>query len=230
MSRLVRMPRTDLPVGRGSHVVKAGEGLSQIAEQHGFLWRTLWEHPDNDELRELRERPEVLLPGDRVTIPALRARDATIATGQRHTFRRKGVPAKVIVNVLDPRGRPLEDKRYEIEMGAQRVTGHTGKGGRVEHWVACAERSLLLRVWPDDPSLPWTLLFEISLGHLDPVDTLRGVRDRLRNLGYWCPRGDDPLDAETRSAIARFQASLDLAATGDLDPITKARLVEAHRS
>lgn len=224
------MQDNDLPVGRGSHVVKAGEGLSEIAERHGFFWRTLWEHPDNDELREVRETPEVLLPGDRVTIPTLRARDATVATDKRHTFRRKGVPAKVIVNVIDPQGRPLEGKRYEIEIGAQRETGRTGEGGRVQHWVACTERSLRLRVWPDEPSLPWTLLFEISLGHLDPVDTLRGVRDRLRNLGYPCPRGDDPLDAETCSAIARFQASVDLPATGDLDATTKACLVEAHRS
>lgn len=230
MSGLEQVPNADLPVGRGSHVVKAGEGLSEIAEQHGFLWRTLWEHPDNEELREVRESPEVLLPGDRVTIPPLRARDATIATGQRHTFRRKGVPAKVIVNVVDPHGRPLEDKRYEIEIGGERATGHTGKGGRVEHWVACTEHSLRLRVWPDEPTLPRTLLFEISLGHLDPVDTLRGARDRLWNLGYLCPRGDGPLDAETRSAIARFQASLDLPATGDLDAITKARLVQAHGS
>jgi N-acetylmuramoyl-L-alanine amidase len=216
----------ELPVGRGSYVVKAGEGLSEIAERHGFFWRTLWEHPDNDELRGGREKPEVLLPGDRVTIPALRAHVERVATSQRHTFRRSGVPAKVIVNVVDPQGRPLEDKRYEIEIGAERVTGRTAEGGRVEHWVACAERSLRLRVWPDEPNLPWTLLF----GQLDPVDTLRGVRDRLRNLGYSCPRGNDPLDAETCSAIARFQASFDLPATGDLDATTKARLVEAHRS
>jgi hypothetical protein len=46
-----RGAKMELPVGRGSYVVKAGEGLSEIAERHGFFWRTLWEHPDNDELR-----------------------------------------------------------------------------------------------------------------------------------------------------------------------------------
>ncbi|MBZ0121984.1 MAG: peptidoglycan-binding protein [Sandaracinaceae bacterium] len=218
------------PLGTGSYVVRAGEGLSEIADRHGLFWETIWLHPANEALRLARVRPEVLMPGDRLTIPPTRARSETRATGGRHVFRRRGVPAKIVLNVLDFDGEPLVGKAYELVIGDRTHEGVTGAGGRVEHWIATGARSALLTVWPAEAHMPSTLRYALAVGSLDPVETLRGLRDRLRNLGYLCPRGEGPLDAETQAAIRKFQTEHALDSSGEPDDATRARLVEVHGS
>jgi hypothetical protein len=39
------------------HDVAQGDCLLSIAEQYGFFWETLWEHPRNAELKQTRKRP-----------------------------------------------------------------------------------------------------------------------------------------------------------------------------
>lgn len=218
------------PIGNGNHVVSAGEGLSEIAERHGLFWQTIWNHPDNAALRDAGRQPEVLMPGDRVAIPARRVRSETCETGQIHRFRRKGIPAKVVVNALDHAGRPLVGKRYELVVGPQTHTGMTGDGGRIEAWIAASARTAVLRIWFAQPDLPATYTYALELGYLDPVETLRGLRDRLHNVGYLCPRGDHPLDDATRGAIRMFQRANAQAETGTPDAAMMARLVAMHGS
>ena len=47
------------PVGSGRHIVRAGQDIGSIAHRNGFFWETVWQHPDNAELRRVRS---VLLP------------------------------------------------------------------------------------------------------------------------------------------------------------------------
>ena len=58
--------------------------MSSIAAEFGFLWQTLWDL--NPELKWKRKNPNVLLAGDIVTIPALRMKDESRPTGQKHVF------------------------------------------------------------------------------------------------------------------------------------------------
>ncbi len=52
------------------HIVKAGESLSSIARQYGFLdWRPVYNHGSNATLRGLRPNPSLIRPGDQVAIP-----------------------------------------------------------------------------------------------------------------------------------------------------------------
>ena len=45
------------------HDVKPGDCILSIVDAKGFFWETLWEHPENGELREKRLDPNTLLPG-----------------------------------------------------------------------------------------------------------------------------------------------------------------------
>ena len=57
-----------------THVVAQGEYLSLIAARFGFRDpRVIWNHPDNAALRERRKNPNVLFPGDVLTIPERKA-------------------------------------------------------------------------------------------------------------------------------------------------------------
>src|SRR4051794_16020668 len=92
------------PCGSGDYIVGQGDGFSSIADAHGFFWSTLWELPENAALKEARANPEILLPGDRVTIIEKRVKSVPAAAGARHVFRRKGVPAKIRVQVRTRHG------------------------------------------------------------------------------------------------------------------------------
>lgn len=86
--------------GAGEHAVEAGDCLHSIAYQYGFFWETLWNHPDNAELKRERRDPGVLLPGDRITVPPLTARLEPCQTEAKHVFRRRGVPARLRIRIL----------------------------------------------------------------------------------------------------------------------------------
>ena len=75
--------------------------MVSIAEQYGFFWETLWNHPNNKDLRGLRHDPTVLLLDDEVFVPDRTPKDYVRPTGARHTFKVKNVPAKLNLRLLD---------------------------------------------------------------------------------------------------------------------------------
>ncbi len=85
-----------------NYKVKQGDCLASIAETHGFFWETLWNLPENSELRRKHQEPTILLPGDIVRIPKLREKQDSGATEQRHQFRKKGTPALLRLQIMRP--------------------------------------------------------------------------------------------------------------------------------
>ncbi len=50
--------------------IKKGDTLSGIAKQHGHKkWETIWDAPENKALVSKRKKPELIQPGDQLTIP-----------------------------------------------------------------------------------------------------------------------------------------------------------------
>jgi N-acetylmuramoyl-L-alanine amidase len=169
--------------------------MGSIAFAHGHFWKTLWELPANADLKRARRHPHILLPGDRVTVPPLRRRDERCATGARHVFRRKGVPAQVRFVMKDVEGKPFAGKRYELTLGRRITSGQTDGEGRIEAWVDPAEHTGELTVWLDTPGYPEMVRHPLRIGDLEPIESLRGAAARLNALGYPAGRvGDEPSD------------------------------------
>jgi hypothetical protein len=214
--------RYDRMTGGKVHVVRSGDTVEALAEANGLFWERLWFHPENDALRKVRDNPNVLLPGDRLFIPARRPKTVSISTNRRHTYRRRGVPSKFIARILDLQGRPRAHQRYTLEAGAFTHDGHLDAEGRVEVFVPPQVTRVHLRVGEGEALEE----FEFQVGHLDPIEELSGVVGRLVMLGFYDGPDLTEPSPDLHAAVMRFRVSVRLP-QGGIDDELRAALVEA---
>ncbi|MGH1331709.1 MAG: peptidoglycan-binding domain-containing protein [Paracoccaceae bacterium] len=208
------------------YTVKKGDCISSIGESFGFFPDTLWELPENAELREKRENAYVLMPGeDQVFVPDLRPKDISCATGKRHRFRRKGVPERLRLRLLDDQGEPRAQLPYSLTIDGDEQRDKTDEDGLLLAWIPPRALSGELVLDPDGDA---PVTHNIKLGHLTPIDDPKGVAARLMNLGYALKDAQGKEDAG--AAIGAFQADEGLPVTNEIDEATRARLLERHKS
>lgn len=200
-------------------IVHQGESLPQIAAEHGLAPDTIWSAPENAALARARRNYNVLLPGDELFIPDRTEKLHPAATGLRHRFRRRGVPAKLRIQLYDGEA-PRANLDYELVVGEATLHGTTTADGVLEHWVPTGLHRAVLR-FTGSPEIT------VQIGHLDPIDTVTGAQKRLNNLGYDCPVNGEH-DPETAAAVHRFQIRFGLDPSGALDAATLAELERLH--
>lgn len=240
------------------YTLRQGDCITSVAASHGLFWRTVWQHANNAELRQRREDPNILVPGDVVFIPEKRQRPETGATEMRHRFRKKGTPAKLRLRLMrepereqrqshreptqyppprdltrqDPQSDagPVEDEPranvpYVVVIDGDTTEGRTDSDGKLEVSIPPGASSGRLII---EPGTPQEATVPIRLGHLNPIDTVSGVKQRLANLTFDC---GDVTDEETETyaaAVRAFQEKHGLEATGEVDDATRQKLREAH--
>jgi len=212
-------------VGQGDYVVRQGDCIDSIAFERGFFADTIWNHPDNAELKRTRKEPNLLLEGDRVTIPEKEIHQESAASEEKHKFKRKGVPAMLSLQLFKG-GEPRADVDYLLIIDGESTEGTLDDEGKIETPIPPNAKEAKLILAPgtiDEETIP------LKLGGIDPICQLTGVQDRLLNLGYE-PGKRGELDDETRTAIANFQRAEELEPTGELDDTTKDALVKRHQS
>lgn len=205
------------------HVIRDGEGVTLLAERYGFAPETIWNAAANAALREKREDMNVLMPGDEVVIPEKSAGSAACRTGARHVFRRRGIPARHRLQILDG-GDPVPDAPYRLTIDGRVFEGRTDANGMIEHFVPPASGGGTLEV-----RLPYLRRIRRRLVFaLAPLTEVAGVQQRLSNLGYYAGEADGSLGEETHLAIAAFQRRNGLAETGQADEPTRAKLATLY--
>ena len=120
------------PAGDGDHVVEPGDSVASIADQHGLLPDTIWNDAANEALKNARGDGELLLPGDRVAVPALRVKSVSRVTGQRHVFRRVRANCAVTLILEDEEGSPFAGKKYALTIDGDLREGTTDDAGKIE--------------------------------------------------------------------------------------------------
>ena len=219
------MPNSDAsPIGQGNYVVRAGDCMESIAFEHGFLWQSLWDLPENAELKSKRD-PNILMPGDRVTIPAIRQREESAATDQCHTYVRKIANSLFQLRFLDEHQEPRSGVPYLLTIDGKTTSGELDGGGKVSVQIPPNAKGgkIELQTEPDPES------YDLDFGHLDPDSTPDGLRARLNNLGFACS-ATGPWDEDLGDALKRFQLTRDLGPTGERDDNTRQALKRDHLS
>lgn len=214
------MTESKKTISPGTYKAKADDCISSIAFESGFFPETLWELPENAELKKKRKSPNVLQEGDSIHIPEVRKRTFACQTGKTHKFKLKGVPEKLKLRFLEG-GEPRKGIEYTLEVDGQKFEGKTDDDGAIEHWISpnAKEGKLTSEELGN---------YNLSLGGLDPKDSETGAKSRLVNLGYITKI--DAEEADLEEAIKKFQNANELEATGKLDQETQDKLVEIHGS
>lgn len=198
-----------------------GDSVTSIAEDNGFFWETIWNHSENSQLKQLRKDPNIIYPGDEVFIPEKTRKEESRATGSRHKFKKKGVPAKIKIR-LTRLGKARANESYTLVLDGKLFTGSTDGEGILEHEIPpnCTGGELKLKDGKE--------CYPITVGGLDPWDTPSGVQQRLNNMGYSCGASGDLKDRRTAAALKAFQEKYGLTPTGEADENTMKTIDEKH--
>lgn len=242
------------------HRVRQGECISSIAEKYGFFQETIWNDPANAKLKNERENSNILRPGDIVMILDKRQKEASCATEQKHRFRKKGVPIKLRLRIMEE---PDDERAEEEEAASQRSS--QGRDNISE------DPEVSQRAVEDIPraDVPYILMIDgnltdgtsdsdgyievnippnakkgklilnpgateeeipLELGYLDPISEVIGVKQRLANLSFECGDRSNEETDGLTQAIAVFQQKNGMEVTGELTDEIRQKLSELHGS
>jgi hypothetical protein len=205
------------------YTVKQGDCISSIAFEHGFFPDTLWNDPMNSQLKQDRQDPNVLMPGDQVYIRKLEPKKALGATDKRHPFRRKGVPEKLQVQFLLA-DKPRAHQAYDLNIDGDRSRGQTDADGRITISIPPNAKTGTIRF--KDPETQ----YQLNLGHLDPITEITGIQGRLQNLGFYSGPLDGQMSQALIQALRDFQAAQEpnQEPSGNLDQQTQKQIEDAY--
>lgn len=212
------------------YVVKPGDSLISIAATHGISdWKRIWNRPENATLRRFRDDAQILAPGDEVFIPEPEPHEFECEIDKRHVFRLKKPPECFFSLYLkDEAANVIVGAKYELAVGGQTFAGTTGPDGLIAHPVPPTAQQGKLRIWVDPARPDDVQEWPISIGHLDPVDSVTGVQARLNNLGFNVGTPSGVYDQRTREAVREFQRGAGLEPNGELDDRTRDQLQSHH--
>lgn len=215
------------------YTVKSGDWVSKIATRFGFAdWKTVWNDAQNADLRDLRGDPNVIYAGDQIYIPALKKKDQSCVTDKLHQFVRKGPRKKLKLVLRDAEGEPRKSVPCRLEIDNKPIPGVKGTNGDglIEALIPEASERGVLIVGEDGAEV-----YQLLLGHLDPIETVKGYQERLANLGHYTGEIDGLRGPLTSKAVRAFQEFENLregknvlAVDGVMGPKTRERLQKFH--
>jgi hypothetical protein len=182
------------------HMVRQGECISSIAYEYGFFPETIWNYSDNAALKILREDGNVLYEGDEIVIPDKRVKELNKSTDAEHRFKLKGVPAKFSLRFVD-QGKPRDNVPFRLIIDGKERKGRTDGEGYVNASIPPGAGSG--RLFLGNPGEEQE--FDLQFGVLDPIETERGVLQRLTQLGFPCEDAAALTDEQAKTAIYEFQ-------------------------
>jgi len=237
------------------HTLGQGEDIVSVAEPSGVPWEKVWAHPENEPLRRKRSSPHLLCAGDVVFVPEPEPSKQSGATEKRHRFRLKQAPLRFRARLFERKGdadskrevsarepseyeeeqpavlkeQPIAGAPYQLLVeGYPDQLGNTDDEGFVDVELSPGARKGVLVLYPGDEEKERRI--DLRWRHLDPVEEVSGVAQRLTNLGWPCPSAATEVTPQIEDAIAAFQAQHGLEVNGRIDAGLRDKLVEVHGS
>jgi hypothetical protein len=210
----------------GYYKVQQGDHLSSIAKAFGFSdYNTIWNDPNNADLKAQRVNPNVLYPGDSLYIPERATTQYPRPTDQKHQFVKNLPPLSLVLVLEDLYEKPIANAACTLQVGSTTSNVTTDGTGKLQQTIQPDQHDGLLII--QDPQTPFQgTQIPIKIGNMDPVEEVSGQVARLNNLGYFPGDGTDAVALE--SAIEEFQCDNSLTVDGVCGPQTQAKLKQVH--
>jgi hypothetical protein len=160
------------------YVIRQGDFLAKLAYRFGFDADSVWNDPMNAQLRQLRPDPNLLWPTDVLYIPDPSGKTPpmqSLSVGSTNTFVADVPTATITLKFADP---SFASQAFTIQELPE-LTGQTSKPDGTVSFPAPVTLDTATLVFTDSGAT-----FACNLGHLDPIDTLSGVFQRLQHLGF----------------------------------------------
>lgn len=187
------------------YIIQQGDCVLSVSAATGRYWRSVWNHPDNEDLKSKRKNPGVLLPGDVLVLPELEKREESAPTEQKHKYRVKGRLVELRVRVWNIDG-PRKNEAFHVEIEGKVLKGESAKtddDGLAICRVPAQTTFAVLVVGKDKDR------YELHVGRMDPIDEVTGVHGRLENMGYETGGVETAFDDQSRIASAEFMEDED---------------------
>jgi hypothetical protein len=215
------------------HEVKQGEHLSGIAADYGFPdFNVIWNRPENADLKQKRENPHVLLPGDKLFVPEKTVKEVSRPADNQHKFELLTKPLFLKLELQREYDDPIANTACDLIVDTDTFALTSDGKGKLEQKISKKARGASLRIKDKlqlrDSEVPFERLIAIQIGELDPVDETSGQVARLGNLGYYRGPIDKVDPEEFKSAVEEFQCENGLRVDGKIGPQTQAKLKTVH--
>jgi len=213
----------------GNYTVKQGDHLAKIANAFGFSdYHTIWDDPNNADLKQQRQNPNVLYPGDSLYIPDRQTREESRPTDQQHKFTKKTSDLKLRLTLVDQYEQPIANAACLLSLEGSSSNLTTDGDGKIEQDIKPTVHNAILVI--QDAQTPFNnTQLAIQIGDLDPIDQVSGQTARLNNLGYFAGDVSNPDPKAFESAVEEFQCDQGgLTVDGICGPNTQASLKQAH--
>jgi len=213
-----------------NHKVAQGDCLSSIAKKYGFPdYKVIWDDGANAQLKQKRQNPNILFPGDIVVILDIELKQLDKSTEQTHNFVLDAGTVKLQLIVKDDEDKPYASCRYELKIDDKKFDGTTDGSGKIVQDISADATSGEIALYSKDGETENVItVFKLELGHLDPVAEATGIQARLNNLGFFCGKVDGIIGPMTGDALKAFQEKNGLSVTGAADEATKNKLSQLH--
>lgn len=211
------------------HIVQEGEWLTSIARGYGFpRAEDIYDYEPNEPFRKLRPDPSVIFAGDELWVPPCpyETELELPSTGGEVSYKITGERPELetidlIINGAD--GEALKNESYVLRISGHMRKGSTDGDGRLlEEFDPGILRYGRYELLIDETVIP------LEVGHLDPIETTKGLQARLNNLGYDCGSVDGICGPATRAATRAFQQDNGLLSDGVAGPETRKKLSKLH--
>ena len=204
--------------------VLQGDHLSKIAKDNGFTdYTVIWDHPNNSDLKKLRQNPNVLLPGDEVFVPDMEQKQESGATDKKHTFAVDKKTLKLRLVLEDIYEKPIAGAQCALLIDGQTYQLTTDGKGKLEQEIPLDAKEGTLTIRGDQTPFANDVI-PIKIGHLDPIAEISGQVARLNNLGYFAGPLDGSDEDAFESAVEEFQCDNSLTVDGICGPQTQSKL------
>ena len=141
------MPPSEESPMAPQYKVKQGDHLAKIAREHGLVdYKTIWDHPQNKQLKDKRKNPNVLAPGDVLFVPELTSKHVAAATDKKHVYKVKTGMGMLRLVLEDLYGNPVANAKCQLTVENKVFEVVSGADGKIEQKIPATAQNAELVV------------------------------------------------------------------------------------